>query len=301
MFTVPGSYLAKLLDWINAEWIGSYALTIILFTVALKLLTLPMDIYQRKEMRKMQDHQPELMRIQKRYQSNPQVAQKKMSEYRKKHSISQFSGCLPMIVTLFVFGIFLNGMNTWGDYKNIELYLTTNKMETVQEKEDYFLDYKFGWIANIWMPDSGTSPVIAKYDSFSNPKRDWTRLNKLMTAEEMESLQQVTEEQYNTEMQFARDMYPGRTNGWFLFPILAGASMLFIQWITGRLNPMPQQGGKMMMIVMTVMWFVFCLSSNTAFALYALISNIASLAVTIIVNKDNLSRLLPQRKKEKVS
>lgn len=301
MFTVPGSYLAKLLDWINAEWFGSYALTIIVFTVALKLLTLPMDIYQRKEMRKMQEHQPELTKIQKRYQSNPQVAQKKMSEYRKKHAISQFSGCLPMIVSLFVFGIFLNGMNTWGDYKNIELYLTTSKMETVEQKEEYFMGYKFGWIANIWMPDSGTSPVIAKYETFSNPKRDWKRLNKLMTTQEMESLQQVTEEQYNTKMQFARDMYPGRTNGWFLFPILAGITMLLMQMITTRLNPMPQQGGKMMMIVMTGMWFFFCLSSNTAFALYAMISNVAALAVTMIVNKDNLSNLLPKKKKEKVS
>lgn len=360
MFETPGRYLAALMNWMNAEWFGSYALTIILFTICLKLVTLPVDITQRRHMLRMQEHQPQLQKIQERYKDNPQNLQKKMSEYKKKNGIKDISvgGCLMPIIMMIVFGIFLSGMNTWGSYKNMELYAITSRMETTEEKQAYFSTYHFGWINNIWMPDSGMSPIIQKYSAFNpRPKPDldrlkqaqtdlitveatitelrndatkkdelkaakeekkelestiktetktqkafdshWKRFSQLMTQDEINEIVNTTEEQYNTDMQFAQDMYNGRSNGWFILPVLSGLTMLLMQWITTKLNSnsnQQQPGGKSMMYIMTGMWFFFCLSSNAAFALYACISNIASLAVTLGINHKNLKNILPAKK-----
>ena len=297
MFNGPGRYLVLLMDNVNAEWIGNYVITIVIFTVILRLITMPFDVMQRRSSMKMSEHQPEIQRIQTRYASNPQVMQKKMQEYKKKHGINELAGCLPLLVTFFVFGIFLSGMNGWGDYKNAQLYLETSRMETVAEKEAYFDDYQFAWVTNVWMPDSGLASVVMKYENFS--KIDTKRLSLLMTEQEIEEVKNVTEEQYNTNLKFAMDKYEGTANGWFILPLLSGISMLLIQLISTRLNPAQQQAagtGKTMTLIMTAIWVWVCISANAAFAIYAIVSNFAGLFVTLFTNRHNLSALLPKKK-----
>ena len=46
--------------------VGSYGLTIILFTLVIKLIILPLDIKQRNSMRRMQDIQPKIDAINKK-------------------------------------------------------------------------------------------------------------------------------------------------------------------------------------------------------------------------------------------
>ena len=57
------SFIITPLRWVVDllySWVGSYGVAIILFTLAVKLVLLPLDIKQRHSMRKMQDIQPKI-------------------------------------------------------------------------------------------------------------------------------------------------------------------------------------------------------------------------------------------------
>ena len=52
-------------------FVGNYGVAIILFTLVIKLIILPLDIKQRHSMRKMQDIQPKIDEINKKYEKDP--------------------------------------------------------------------------------------------------------------------------------------------------------------------------------------------------------------------------------------
>ena len=329
MFNALGEFLLVGMEYVNTHWVASYAITIVIFTIIFRLMTMPSDVFQRRQSARMQEHQPELKRIQERYASNPETMQRKTREYQKEHKISLTSGCLPLLITFFVFGIFLNGMRLWGDLKTAQMYLDTTKMSSTQEKEEYFKDFEFYWIANIWQPDSGFAPIVKDYEEFTRiefdrlkrflPAEDIATLKKVAQTEELKNKDLSKEERaeliekgkvaYEADLDFVKQMYPGRTNGWFIMAVLAGLSMLLIQMMTQRLNPTqaaavdPNQPavpgaamGKGMMWIMAAMWVVFCTTSNAAFAIYAITSNIVGGVVTLMMNWKNLNRLLPKKK-----
>jgi YidC/Oxa1 family membrane protein insertase len=80
----------------------SYGLSIILLTLAIKLVVLPLSIKQTKAMEGMKEIQPKLKELQRKYKSKPEVYQKRMVELYQEHKINPFAGCLPTIVQLLV-------------------------------------------------------------------------------------------------------------------------------------------------------------------------------------------------------
>ena len=111
---------------------GNPILTVVLFTILLRLVMSPADIVSRKAMQKQQAAQPYIAKIQKRYAGNPQVMQKKLSEFNKKHGISMLKGCLPMLITWPLFIIFLDAMNYWGYVSNINIFLQADLPDRVE-------------------------------------------------------------------------------------------------------------------------------------------------------------------------
>lgn len=78
----------------------SYILTITLFTVIIRLLILPLNIKANKSNARMQEIQPELNAIQKKYANDPQKMQAEYSKCMKENNVSMFGGCLPMLLPL---------------------------------------------------------------------------------------------------------------------------------------------------------------------------------------------------------
>ena len=81
------------------EWVGPVGLGVIVFTLILKLITTPFDIYQRIKMRKqsliMRDMKDDLDKLQKQYANDKQTYSMKMMELQKKNGYSMFGACLP--------------------------------------------------------------------------------------------------------------------------------------------------------------------------------------------------------------
>ncbi|QBS37095.1 membrane protein insertase YidC [Thermaerobacter sp. FW80] len=95
------------LEWSRAVT-GSAGLSIILFTVLVRLLLLPLTFSQMRSMQRMQALQPEVERIQKRYRNNPQKANEAIMKLWREHNVNPASGCLPLLIQFpILYGLFL--------------------------------------------------------------------------------------------------------------------------------------------------------------------------------------------------
>jgi len=130
------SFLAALevpdLNWIGNlvaalyNLVGNYGWTVVLFTVILKIITLPLDFWQRistkKNAIKMQQMQPMMEKIDKAYGANVKGAQQEKQKLMKKFGYSMFSSCLPTLVTLVVFIIMFSGLTSYSSHANVKEY-----------------------------------------------------------------------------------------------------------------------------------------------------------------------------------
>ncbi len=122
-FTAPGAgnFLVDIIIWL-VSISSSIAVGIVLFTVLLKLITLPFDYASRASMRKnslkMEQMRPELEKLQRQYADNKDLYNQKMMALYKKNGYSMFGACLPTILTLVIFIVAINAFTTYSAYQN---------------------------------------------------------------------------------------------------------------------------------------------------------------------------------------
>lgn len=98
--------MLHVLQWFHM-YSNSYALDIVLLTVALRVLLAPLFIYQMKSMKKMQELQPLVKALQDKYKGEPEKLNKEIMELYKVNKANPLSGCLPLVVQMpFLFAIF---------------------------------------------------------------------------------------------------------------------------------------------------------------------------------------------------
>lgn len=127
----PISFIEPTLDGIShvVNWfvsITSIPVGVILFTLALKLLTLGFDFWSRKSMRrnslKMEEMRPELEKLQKQYANDKVLYNQKMQALYKKNGYSMMGACLPTIITLVIFIFAFGGLTGYANYKKCSYY-----------------------------------------------------------------------------------------------------------------------------------------------------------------------------------
>ena len=87
--------------------VGSYGITIIVFTVAIKLVTFPLNLMQIRSSQAMRNIQPLMEEAKRRYgKDREKMSQEQMRIY-KENGINPAAGCLPMLVQMPVwFGLY---------------------------------------------------------------------------------------------------------------------------------------------------------------------------------------------------
>ncbi len=91
----------------NTVGFHSYALALLLFTIAVKLLLMPLSLKQIRSGQKMQEIQPELSRIQERYKNDKEKLNEEMTKLYQEKKYNPASGCLPLIVQMpILFALF---------------------------------------------------------------------------------------------------------------------------------------------------------------------------------------------------
>ena len=124
-YDVSLNLIARLIRWLISS-VGIVGVGIILFSLVLKFIVLPFDVYQRISMRKqnqkMKDQQERMEKLQKQYANDKQMYNQKLMEMYKENGISMFSSCLPMILSMFIFIVAINAFNAYAQYSAIENY-----------------------------------------------------------------------------------------------------------------------------------------------------------------------------------
>lgn len=285
----------------------SIALTVVISTILIRALTIVGDIKSRKSSAKMQLIQPELNKLQKKYEKDPQRLQREQSKLMKENNVSMFGGCLPMLFTMPLFFVFIAAFRQWGN--EMMVHLVTTLYNDPEAGVEMYRNFQFLWIHNIWQPDSGMQPVIASAKSLfqgteihrlfyfnDHPEAMQIFLDlgffvKDATSKFGVSIAPLTDELVATYDRIVKpcvDLYAGYNNGWFVMPILCGGTTFLSTWLMQRNQPQAGNAAgsnKLMVYLMPAMTFFFCLSTNASFALYWTVSNLLSMVTTYFINK----------------
>lgn len=122
---------------------GSWAFSIILLTIALRVMMYPLNAWSSKSTLRMQQIGPEVAAIQEKYKKEPKRAQVEIMNLYRERGVNPVSGCLPMLIQMpFLIGMF-------------DLLKSTFELRGAS-----FIP---GWIDNLTSPDvlfSWTTPIF---------------------------------------------------------------------------------------------------------------------------------------------
>ena len=104
------NWIGKLISWlfdIFSGVSGGVIIGVVVFTLCLKTIVLPLDIYSKVKTKKqsliMEKMRPQMEKLQKQYANDKTMYSQKVMELQKQNGYSPLGACLPMIVSLVIF------------------------------------------------------------------------------------------------------------------------------------------------------------------------------------------------------
>ena len=118
---LPDNLIGKWLVQLSDN-LPTFGVTVIVFTIIVRLILSPLDIWQkisqRKQSKAMRRLQPKLAKLQKQYANQPQLLRQKQAELQKQEKLHPFASCLPLIVTMVIFFVVFAGFRDLVAYQN---------------------------------------------------------------------------------------------------------------------------------------------------------------------------------------
>ncbi len=149
IFTKPLALLLTLLY----DLIGNYGITLIVVTLIVKFALYPLYKKQILSTAGMADMQPKMQAIQRKYANDKEKLNQKMAELYEEEGFNPMSGCLPMVIQMFI----IMGLFT----------LLRNPMLYIGDKHMYFAVHEsFLWIKDLSQPDPWVLPLMAGVATF---------------------------------------------------------------------------------------------------------------------------------------
>ena len=248
------------------QMIPNFAVTMIVFTVIIKLLMLPLMIKQQKSMAKMSVFTPMVNEIQQKYKNNQEKMQEEMVKLQQEYGYSPTAGCLPMLVNMLV----LFGM-----------------VEVVYRPVQYILG----------IPKEAISAACTALGIANNGAASQTGLIEAIhaglasgvdTGLATEQLSSIAN--FNTSF-LGMDMctIPGFSFSLIMiFPIIAAVTMCISQVLSTKMSGQQAQmqgSMKVMMLVMNLMFVTFCFNAPVGFSLYYGVSNVVQIFQSYVTYK----------------
>ena len=290
--------------------INNYAVTIIVFTILIKLVVMPLNLKSRKSTQRMQLVQPKMKELQEKYKNDQEKLNQKLQELYRKEGVSPMGGCLPMIISMFVLFAMFYALRTFANEQLVTQFLTFYHNPTIDPAT---LTDSFLWIKKLWMPDSPFATYMPDVQSLQLVDFEvWNNVSANLVAsgvipEALNFADRNAMMAYITDVVtpfIASDAYAPYVapvtglgnmsilglikftiyqhgNGWFILPIVSVLTQIVMQNLTmaQTMAANPQAGSsKTMLYMMTFMSLYFCAIYNSAFALYWVVSNVYALA-----------------------
>lgn len=242
----PTGVWEKIIVWFNTG-IPNYGWAIVIFTLALKLVLLPLDFFNRKMTEKNSRVQaliqPEVANIQKKFAGNKQIINQKTMEIYKKHNYNVTGSCFTMLLnmglTLFIFITLFSGLNSMAAYKVGYQYQEMEKVyvqyvdstevdvnEAVLAKYNEIKD-SWLWISNVWKSDTPWTKSVTTFDEFVSMAGIQYKAELKEGEEETFKLRleanKLSDKEVYENVMLAIDG-ENKANGYLIIPILAVAS-----------------------------------------------------------------------------
>ncbi len=300
------SLIAKLLGWVMYliyQIIPSYGISIILFTIVVKLLTMPNTYKMQLNQARQGLIAPKLEKIRKSFVNNPQRVQEEQTKLFQEEGINQTAGCLGSILTMVLL---------LGVYQVVMRPLTY-VMRLVPEEITEAKDLLTSWLE--------TQNITEKY---LNNRPELILLKYVKTNPEIfSSMNGFTDKLSNFNNNFlgfdlagVPSLHP--ENGWsftavmlVLLPVLATIAQLVMTIITQRhsrkTNPAMQTGGAMNLFLYTTpLWTLWIgMSVPAGMSFYWLVSSVISLLVQLALYKylsgERLKKINEREKQKQIA
>lgn len=162
------NWICKIIQWL-INGIGIIGLGIIIFTIILKTIAMPLDVYSRVKMKKqsliMKKMRPQMEKLQKQYANDKNMYSQKVLELQKANGISMLSSCLPLIVTLVIFMVVFSAFSTYSQYVNLSMY---NDMVDAYNTsvQTYVITEDGGFLEESYDESIGETAYIVYFDLF---------------------------------------------------------------------------------------------------------------------------------------
>jgi YidC/Oxa1 family membrane protein insertase len=95
--------LTDLLIWLHGTAGFSWAWSIVVLTVIVRMLLVPVAIRQIHSMQSLQLHAPEMKAIQQKYKSDRQRQSEELMKFYKENKINPYASCLPIVFQIPIF------------------------------------------------------------------------------------------------------------------------------------------------------------------------------------------------------
>ena len=299
---VISATLTQALSFIDGI-IGNYGVSVIVFTLLVRLVLLPLDIKSKKSTRAMERVKPQLDYINKKYAQDKEKLNQKTMELYQKEKISPLAGCLPMLIQLPILFCMFTAMRVVANEKTVEMIM--GMMNGVAPQFDSFL-----WIKNIFQPDSLGATILPSYEraisyiqtaklDFVAPEELQAIYNAYLTANYgVNQFMTLRILLFNITVPTTWTALTAYSNGLFILPLFAGLSQVFMTRLTGMQQPQPaasndpnaaaannMANGAMMKWFFPLFSLYICATQNAAFSIYWAVANIIAIVQQICISK----------------
>ena len=268
---ILGVPLGYVMEWIY-NLIPNYGWDIIIFTIVIRLISIPLQLNQQKSMAKMSAFQPMIADIQKKYKDKPEKQQEELLKLQQEYGYKPTAGCMPMLVNFLVmFGV---------------IEVVYRPLQRI---------FHIGADALTAAGEALTTLGI----SFTTVTRD-TNIIAQVIAGESTVTSCFTPDQVSTITEFGQHMdffgidltrvpqysLAAENLPLLIFPVLAIVTMFISTHISMKASGQQMQGSmKLTMYMMPLMYLFLCFTYPLAFSLYYVISNIVMTAQTQVMRK----------------
>ena len=258
-----GTPLGYVLQWMY-DLFGSYGWALIVFTVAVRLLSFPLQIGPQKNTARMAAYKPMIDEIQKKYAKDREKQNEELMRLQQEYGYNPTAGCLPMFVNFFImFGVIE------AVYYPLQHILHIGKDVLTQIAG--ILDMTYTYTTNtaiIQMVQKGTLPSEAA---------------ALLTPEQLENIRNFNVMFMGMDLTVKPEL---AFNILLLFPVLSVVTMALSNVIMMKSSGQELQGSmKWMPWMMSLMFVWIAFTVPVAFSLYYTVSNVLMLLTSIITRK----------------
>ena len=258
-----GTPLGYVLQWMY-DLFGSYGWALIVFTVAVRVLSFPLQIGQQKNTARMAAYRPMIEEIQKKYAKDREKQNEELMRLQQEYGYNPTAGCLPMFVNFFImFGVIE------AVYYPLQHILHIGKDVLTQIAG--ILDMTYTYTTNtaiIQMVQKGTLPSEAA---------------ALLTPEQLENIRNFNVMFMGMDLTVKPEL---AFNILLLFPVLSVVTMALSNVIMMKSSGQELQGSmKWMPWMMSLMFVWIAFTVPVAFSLYYTVSNVLMLLTSIITRK----------------